>query len=220
MVRPDGPAGPGVGADAELLVLRETLEAAHVRAATAAAEVGRLETTAAALVRERDRLEAAFAAASMAAYGAAQEVEEGRRVLAEVDGLLAERDALAGDRDELQQELASLRAVHAALGAERDRLVVALRAAQVRGAPAAPAARPVEPDDLKEVEGIGPVAERLLRQVGVTTRGQLAGMDPEALDELRAREPALPDTVRMGEWVRAARRLEASRQGRRAAEQG
>ncbi len=43
---------------------------------------------------------------------------------------------------------------------------------------------PIEPDDLKLIEGIGPKISTVLAEAGIVTFAQLAGSDPELLEQI------------------------------------
>ena len=49
----------------------------------------------------------------------------------------------------------------------------------------------LEPDDLTEIEGVGPRVEGVLRKAGIVTYSQLAGARPEALRQI-LRDEGLP----------------------------
>jgi len=49
-----------------------------------------------------------------------------------------------------------------------------------------PEPAPVEPDDLKKIEGVGPKIEELLNNAGIQTYAQLAGSDPDQLKQILA----------------------------------
>lgn len=66
---------------------------------------------------------------------------------------------------------------------------------------------PNTPDDLKLIVGIGPVLERMLFQLGISTYGQIARMNDRDIDELDGRLPEFPGRIRRDEWVKQARAL-------------
>lgn len=51
-------------------------------------------------------------------------------------------------------------------------------------APTPPPAPPAQPDDLRQIEGIGPKIATLLQSAGITTFQQLAAMEPTAIKKL------------------------------------
>jgi predicted flap endonuclease-1-like 5' DNA nuclease len=90
------------------------------------------------------------------------------------------------------------------------------RAPNQRGTPpplaAAPAAEdrqaapPVEPDDLKRIEGIGPKIAGVLRQAGINSFTQLADADLDRLRQvLEAADPRLGRLADPGTWPEQAR---------------
>jgi predicted flap endonuclease-1-like 5' DNA nuclease len=69
------------------------------------------------------------------------------------------------------------------------------------------------PDDLKLIVGIGPVLERMLHQLGVTTFRQIARWSERDIDEFDARLPEFPGRIRRDAWVTQARALHQSKYG-------
>jgi predicted flap endonuclease-1-like 5' DNA nuclease len=69
------------------------------------------------------------------------------------------------------------------------------------------------PDDLKLIVGIGPVLERMLQQLGVTTYRQIARWSERDIDEFDARLPEFPGRIRRDAWVTQARALHQSKYG-------
>jgi len=72
---------------------------------------------------------------------------------------------------------------------------------------------PNAPDDLKLVVGIGPVLERMLHQMGVSTYRQIARWSERDIDEFDARLPEFPGRIRRDGWVTQARELHQSKFG-------
>ena len=72
---------------------------------------------------------------------------------------------------------------------------------------------PHTPDDLKLIVGIGPVLERMLFQLGISTYGQIAHMNDRDIDELDGRLPEFPGRIRRDEWVAQARVLHQYKYG-------
>jgi predicted flap endonuclease-1-like 5' DNA nuclease len=68
-------------------------------------------------------------------------------------------------------------------------------------------------DDLKLVVGIGPVLERMLHRLGVTTYRQIARWSERDIDEFDARLPEFPGRIRRDGWVTQARALHQSKYG-------
>ena len=72
---------------------------------------------------------------------------------------------------------------------------------------------PGAPDDLKLIVGIGPVLERMLHQLGVTTFRQIAFWSERDIDEFDAKLHEFPGRIRRDEWVTQARSLHQSKYG-------
>jgi predicted flap endonuclease-1-like 5' DNA nuclease len=69
------------------------------------------------------------------------------------------------------------------------------------------------PDDLKLIVGVGPVLERMLHQLGVTTFRQIAHWSERDIDEFDAKLPEFPGRIRRDAWVTQARELHQSKFG-------
>jgi len=69
------------------------------------------------------------------------------------------------------------------------------------------------PDDLKLIVGVGPVLERMLQQLGVTTYRQIARWSERDVDEFDAKLPEFPGRIRRDAWVTQARELHQSKYG-------
>jgi predicted flap endonuclease-1-like 5' DNA nuclease len=72
---------------------------------------------------------------------------------------------------------------------------------------------PGAPDDLKLIVGIGPVLERMLHQLGVTTFRQVAFWSERDIDEFDGKLHEFPGRIRRDEWVTQARSLHQSKYG-------
>jgi predicted flap endonuclease-1-like 5' DNA nuclease len=72
---------------------------------------------------------------------------------------------------------------------------------------------PNAPDDLKLIVGIGPVLERMLHQLGITTYRQIARWSERDIDEFDARLPEFPGRIRRDAWITQARALHHSKFG-------
>lgn len=70
-----------------------------------------------------------------------------------------------------------------------------------------------EPDDLKLIVGIGPVLERMLRALGVTSFRQIARWGPREVAEFDARLPEFPGRIERDQWVTQARALHEAKYG-------
>jgi predicted flap endonuclease-1-like 5' DNA nuclease len=69
------------------------------------------------------------------------------------------------------------------------------------------------PDDLKLIVGVGPVLERMLHQLGVTTYRDIARWSGRDIDEFDARLAEFPGRIRRDGWVTQARALHQSKYG-------
>ncbi|MFO1312535.1 MAG: hypothetical protein U1F41_10790 [Burkholderiales bacterium] len=72
---------------------------------------------------------------------------------------------------------------------------------------------PNAPDDLKLIVGVGPVLERMLHQLGISTYRQIARWSERDIDEFDARLPEFPGRIRRDAWVVQARALHQSKFG-------
>ncbi len=72
---------------------------------------------------------------------------------------------------------------------------------------------PNAPDDLKLIVGVGPVLERMLHQLGVTTYRQVARWSERDIDEFDAKLHEFPGRIRRDGWVTQARALHQSKFG-------
>ena len=70
-----------------------------------------------------------------------------------------------------------------------------------------------EPDDLKLVVGIGPVLERMLHNLGVTTFRQIARWSERDSAEFDAKLPEFPGRIVRDQWVTQARELHQAKFG-------
>jgi predicted flap endonuclease-1-like 5' DNA nuclease len=70
-----------------------------------------------------------------------------------------------------------------------------------------------EPDDLKLIVGVGPVLERMLHNLGITTFRQIARWSERDVAEFDARLPEFPGRIQRDQWVTQARALHESKYG-------
>jgi predicted flap endonuclease-1-like 5' DNA nuclease len=127
-----------------------------------------------------------------------------RRALAARDAALTQLADLAADRRSLFADLAVARGETA----RYRQLVVDLE----NDAPP-PFFGTGAPDDLKLIVGVGPVLERMLQQLGITTYRQIARWSERDIDEIDAKLPEFPGRVRRDGWVTQARELHQSKYG-------
>jgi predicted flap endonuclease-1-like 5' DNA nuclease len=76
---------------------------------------------------------------------------------------------------------------------------------------------PGAPDDLKLIVGVGPVLERMLQQLGISTYRQIARWSERDIDEFDRRLAEFPGRIRRDAWVTQARELHQSKYGERVA---
>ena len=127
-----------------------------------------------------------------------------RRILVARDASVMHLSDLAEDRRRIYRELAAARGETA----RYRQLVVDLE----NDAP--PRFFGVDaPDDLKLIVGVGPVLERMLQQLGITTYRQIARWTERDIDEFDAKLPEFPGRIRRDAWVTQARALHASKFG-------
>ena len=72
---------------------------------------------------------------------------------------------------------------------------------------------PGAPDDLKLIVGVGPVLERMLHQLGVTTFRQVAYWTERDIELFDAKLHEFPGRIRRDGWVTQARALHQSKYG-------
>ncbi len=161
----------------------------------------------------------AASAASVAASSVDAPVDERARLLRSLeaetaalrtklitqDGEIGQLRALAEDRRHVYAELADARAATARYRSLM--LDVELNA------PPPLLDGPNAPDDLKLIVGVGPVLERMLHQLGITTYRQIARWTERDIDEFDARLPEFPGRIRRDTWVTQARELHHAKFG-------
>jgi predicted flap endonuclease-1-like 5' DNA nuclease len=127
-----------------------------------------------------------------------------RRTLIAGDAALTHLADLAADRRRLYGDLAAARGETA----RYRQLVVDLE----NNAPP-PFFGTGAPDDLKLIVGVGPVLERMLQQLGITTYRQIARWSERDIDDVDAKLPEFPGRIRRDAWVTQARELHLSKYG-------
>jgi predicted flap endonuclease-1-like 5' DNA nuclease len=133
------------------------------------------------------------------------EVETLRSALADAEAARYHAVEFAEDRARLLRELAAARAETARY---RDLCI------DLENNAAPPLLDgPNAPDDLKLIVGIGPVLERMLHQMGISTYRQIARWSERDIDEFDARLPEFPGRIRRDAWVTQARELHQSKFG-------
>lgn len=136
---------------------------------------------------------------------AAAENAQLRRDLADAAAAEAGLAGLAEERRQLYGQLASARAETARYRA----LVIDLE----NNAPPPLLDGPSAPDDLKLIVGIGPVLERMLQQMGITSYRQIARWTERDVVDFDARLSEFPGRIRRDAWVTQARALHQSKYG-------
>ena len=130
-----------------------------------------------------------------------------RHELADRDAMLLQLQAFARERERLFGELADARGETA----RYRQLVVDIE----NNAPPPILSGPAGPDDLKLIVGIGPVLERMLHNLGVTTFRQIARWTEREIGEFDAKLPEFPGRIARDQWVTQARSLHQSKYGER-----
>ena len=121
------------------------------------------------------------------------------------DARLAQADPLARDRERSFRELADARSETA----RYRQIVVDIE----NNAPPPILAGVGEPDDLKLIVGVGPVLERMLHSLGVTTFRQIARWSDRDVAEFDAKLTEFPGRIQRDQWVTQARALHESKYG-------
>ena len=128
-----------------------------------------------------------------------------RRTLATGDAERTQLSAFAEDRRTLERDLASARGEIA----RYRQLVIDIET----NAPPPLLDGPGSPDDLKLIVGVGPVLQRMLYQLGVSTFRQIARWTERDIDDFDARLHEFPGRIRRDQWVTQARTLHLSKYG-------
>jgi len=128
-----------------------------------------------------------------------------RRALTGRDAALAQAASFAAERRRLFAEVASARAETA----RYRQIVIDLE----NNAPPPLLGGPGAPDDLKLIVGVGPVLERMLYQLGITTYRQIANWTERDIDDVDSRLHEFPGRIRRDAWVTQARALYQSKYG-------
>jgi predicted flap endonuclease-1-like 5' DNA nuclease len=128
-----------------------------------------------------------------------------RRELIDRDAALAQLASFAAERRRLFADLAAARGETA----RYRQLVVDLE----DSAPPPLLGGRGAPDDLKLIVGVGPVLERMLFQLGITTYRQIARWTERDIDDYDARLAEFPGRIRRDGWVTQARALHQSKYG-------
>jgi predicted flap endonuclease-1-like 5' DNA nuclease len=167
---------------------------------------------------EAEQSTSASSASAPAAAAAGADVERARLVRAYESEIAAHSRARANDEAERYQlaqfaddrrRLLDQIAASKAESARYRQLLVDLE----NNAPSLFLGGPGSLDDLKLIVGVGPVLERMLHQLGVTTYRQIAHWTEYDIDEFDRRLPEFPGRIRRDAWVTQARELHHSKYG-------
>ena len=151
-------------------------------------EIERVGSEKARIIRSRDA-EAAMLRQRLAGMGQASEDNHGSR---------GEQLRLSAELADARQESARYR-----------QLVVDIE----NNAPPPILSGAGEPDDLKLIVGIGPVLERMLHNLGVTTFRQIARWSDRDSAEFDTKLPEFPGRIVRDQWVTQARELHQAKFG-------
>ena len=128
-----------------------------------------------------------------------------RRTLDGRDAAISQLEDFARERERLFDELAQ---AHAETARYRQ-LIVDIE----NNAPPPILSGAAGPDDLKLIVGVGPVLERMLHTLGVTTFRQIAYWSERDIAEFDAKLPEFPGRIVRDQWVTQARALHQSKYG-------
>jgi predicted flap endonuclease-1-like 5' DNA nuclease len=130
-----------------------------------------------------------------------------RRELADRDAALVVYEEFARERARMFRDLAAARAEIA----RYRQVVIDIE----NNAPPPILAGTGEPDDLKLIVGVGPVLERMLHSLGITTFRQIARWSDRDVAEFDAKLPEFPGRIVRDQWVTQSRALHQSKYGER-----
>ena len=128
-----------------------------------------------------------------------------RQELANREAALLQLAQFSLDREQLYRQIAAERAETA----RYRQLVVDIE----NNAPPPILSGSMGPDDLKLIVGIGPVLERMLHTLGITTFRQIARWTERDIAEFDAKLPEFPGRIQRDQWVRQARALHQAKFG-------
>jgi predicted flap endonuclease-1-like 5' DNA nuclease len=144
---------------------------------------------------------------------------EKARIIRSLDAEAAALRANSQSRDALDAQVATSGPDHGSLEAKlADALRESARYRQLvvdieNNAPPRILSGAGEPDDLKLIVGIGPVLERMLHNLGVTTFRQIARWSERDSSEFDAKLPEFPGRIVRDQWVTQARELHQAKFG-------
>jgi predicted flap endonuclease-1-like 5' DNA nuclease len=112
---------------------------------------------------------------------------------------------LAGDAEAVQIAHARIASLEADLAACQDAATAANPAAATMGLFGAVAEAPV--DDLKRISGVGPVIEKQLAGIGITTFRQIANLTSEDIQTVQSAIGFFPGRIEQEDWRAQAAQL-------------
>jgi len=202
---------------AELASARETLaeqEAALAAVVGKDAEIERLEADAAKRVSTADA-ELTRMHAELDERAGELAAREARIAELEAELIAArERGVVAGSAEVAPAEPASVieeAAEAAAISPEPSQQEGLARMAEIASRTAGEG--PVADDDLKKIRGIGPVIERTLKSLGITSFKQIANFGDADIAYVSAALDAFPGRIERDDWMRSAADLHAAEYG-------
>jgi predicted flap endonuclease-1-like 5' DNA nuclease len=128
-----------------------------------------------------------------------------RRQIADRAAALTQHATFAREREQLFRELADARGD----AARYRQLIIDIE----NNAPPQILSGAAGPDDLKLIVGVGPVLERMLHTLGVTTFRQIARWTGRDVAEFDAKLAEFPGRIVRDQWVTQARELHQSKYG-------
>ncbi len=78
-----------------------------------------------------------------------------------------------------------------------------------------PATATTEPDDLKKIKGIGPVLEKRLNSLGITTYRQIGQFTDDDIARVAEVLKSFPDRIRQDDWISQAKAAHEAKYGDR-----
>lgn len=107
-----------------------------------------------------------------------------------------------------QEEVFKLRSEIASAAVERKTQTVPKAATK-----SAPKKKASGPDDLTKIKGIGPVIQRQLKKMGITTFEQIAAFKAADIRRVGEELGTFPDRIKRDKWVQSARKLHKEKYG-------
>jgi predicted flap endonuclease-1-like 5' DNA nuclease len=73
--------------------------------------------------------------------------------------------------------------------------------------------KPATDDDLKQIRGVGPVIEKLLKEMGITGYRQVANFTDEDIDQVAAAMGSFRGRIQRDGWIEGAREQHRKKYG-------